>query len=132
MRAKLIGRLELYILSVSKGDLSSVYDLTPDACRHGLNKEEWLKQVHYESPGQMRRFVIDEVYAGDYTDAANLRGKKWNAKGCATYQVGRKHIKYQYNLSLLLNNGEWYICSSGIVVLGADNHYALCSERAVE
>ena len=109
-------------------DFASIYDLMPDGCRHGLGKDAWLKQVRYESPGRIKQFVVEEVYAGNYTGSENLSGEKWIVKGCGTYQVGNKSVNYQASIDALLLNGEWYICRSGIAVESTDNQYIHCSK----
>jgi hypothetical protein len=126
-RARLTERLEDYVRSVNVGDLGHVYDLRPVACRYGLPKEEWLKQVRVESPGRLMSFAVEEVYAGDYTAPANLQGEKWIVRGCATYQKGRKRVRYKASISAVLAEGEWYVCSNGVAVEGKDERPIPCS-----
>jgi hypothetical protein len=126
-RARLIERLEDYVRSVNAGDLGRVYDLKPVACRYGLSKEEWLKQVHAEAPGRLSGFVVEEVYAGDYTAPANMQGEKWIVKGCATYRKGHKRVNYKASISVVLADGEWYICNNGVAVEGKDERHLPCS-----
>jgi hypothetical protein len=128
VRARLIVRLELYIKSLNKAEFGNVYDLKPEACRGSLAKNEWLKQVRDESPGRIQRFVIEKVYTGDYTAPENLQGEKWIVTGCGTYKKGKKSVRYNVSYSMLLQNEEWYICTSGIAIQGAANEYIRCPE----
>lgn len=125
-RARLADRLGLYIESLSKGEFGGIYDLMPDACRRGLGKDEWLKHLRHESPGRIRQFVVEEVYAGDHAAPESLGGEQWIAGGCATYLDGNKTARYKAAVHVVWLNGDWYICGSGIAVEGPDNEYLRC------
>jgi hypothetical protein len=127
-RARLAERLELYISSLIKGKFSDAYDLTADGCKYGLRKEEWLKKAHYEGPGQLQKFILKEAYTGDYSSPEILPGEKWIIAGCGVYRVGNESISYDSSYSVMLMNGEWYICDSGVKVEGKEKTYARCSE----
>ena len=128
VRARLIERLELYIKSLNETEFGNIYDLKPPACRGNLAKDEWLKQVRDVSPGHIQRFVIGEVYIDNYSDSENLQGEKWIVTGCGTYNKGKKSVRYKVSYDTLLQNEEWYICTSGIAVQGTANKYIRCPE----
>jgi hypothetical protein len=127
-RARLVERLELYIRSSIKGELSGIYDLMPDGCKYGLRKDEWLKEARYEGPGQLQKFILKDAYNGEYDSPEILPGEKWIIRGCRIYKVGNDSISYDASYSALMVNGEWYICRSGIASEGKPDNYRRCSE----
>jgi hypothetical protein len=127
-RGRLSERLESYIQRFNAYDLDSIYELMPASCTRGLTKENWLKQVHVKSPGRILRFDVAEVYAGDYTLVANVNGEKWIARGCGTYQQGKKTVRYQASIQLVLVDAEWYICGSGVASEVKDDKPIKCSD----
>lgn len=127
-RVRLVERLELYIESLIKHDFSNAYDLLPDGCKHGLRKEDWLKEVRYESPGQLQKFILKDAYTGDYDSPEILPGEKWIITGCGVYRVGNESISYKSHYSAMLMNGEWFICRSGVAIEGEKKDYVRCSE----
>jgi hypothetical protein len=129
-RARLLERLGRYLDSLRKEEFSNIYQLIPDGCRHGLSKDQWQKQVRYESPGRIEGLIVSEVYQGEYEAPEILQGEKWIVKGCAIYRRGKESTSFQASYSLLLLNAEWYVCRSGILVEGKDNHYVRCSVEA--
>jgi hypothetical protein len=127
-RERLVERLKLYIGSSIKGELSDIYDLMPDGCKHGLRKDEWLKQARYAAPGRLQKFILKDAYTGDYDSPEILPGEKWIIKGCGIYATKNGVVGYETSYSTLLMNGEWYICNTGNAVEGNDNDYIVCSE----
>lgn len=128
MRARLLERLERYVESIRAGQFANIYDLMPDACRHGLSRVEWIKQVRYEAPGQLNQLVVDEVFRGDYTAPKGLKGEKWIVHGCGTYS-GRLSGRYITSYSTVFANDEWYICHSGVPIEpGTSDQYIRCPD----
>jgi hypothetical protein len=127
-RARLIERLELYIRSLIRGELGDAYELMPDGCKHGLRKEEWLKEASYKPPGPLQRFILKDAYTGDYDSPEILPAEKWIIRGCGIYKVGGEPVSYAVSYSTMLMNGEWYICWSGIATEGKADNYIRCSE----
>jgi hypothetical protein len=128
LRARLLARLKLYLESMAKDDLGTVFDLLPEGCRYGLSKDEWLKQVHIDSPGRIQQFTVEDVYKGDYTSGGKLNGEKWNVKGCGTYRKGNQSVNYKVSVGALLSDGEWYFCYIGELIEGAENQRVPCSD----
>jgi len=125
-RARLAERLELYVRSMNELDLDQIYALMPKSCTHGLDRNNWRKQVHAKPSGLLRAFAVDEIYAGDWTLVTNVDGEKWIATGCGTYQLANKTVTHKASINLVLAGDEWYICGSGVAVEGKQNKSMPC------
>lgn len=128
LRGKLKDRLELYIQALNKSELGTIYELMPDACRHNLVKEDWLKQVVFDSAGQIQDFTVETVYQGGFTSPENLKGRRWIVKGCAKYLVGGKAVSYQLSIDAVQRKREWYFCGSGNSIGSSADYLLTCGE----
>lgn len=128
LRNRLVERLNFYVKNVRQKNFSEIYDLMPEDCRYHLTKDDWLSQAHYEGPGQLQEFLIEEAFVGDSKPPDVHYGERWVINGCATYKKGKEVISYKAGYAALLLGDEWYICWGGIAVEGPDNQYIKCSD----
>lgn len=126
-RAKLIGRLNLFLENWKNREWEKVYDLIAEGHKQsiggGLSKERFLREPPlYE----LKRFTPKTVLA--YVEVTKDKGHL-SIWGCGEYKRFLFNEKKESTIDARLQNGEWYFSQISFIYAGIHSPPRSCDHK---